>query len=381
MGLAAGYGCGPKALDVGEPFPHQSIWTAPPRPALPAQADTNDANAYEHIGVASLKYRPDTAAAAFYWVTQLDPWRADAYYARAVALQRTLWGPDKHASNLWMPRRQIRLNEFQVVDSLNHLAYDLDPYIHRRFDDLLGAPVGVFNCARIRDRVVAGLCFIQSGDFKRGAQQFSAALKKNPKEIALHYVRAHTYYQLGRYDSAAMDLGALADSLGRRQEKKLTVFYISRAKIYYAQGMAYTQLNDTASARTAFERALVEDLGFHMASVRLAGRAIADGDTTAALNHLAGAVAVSPSDAPLRLYYGILLSARKQHSEAREQLRAAIEVNPHFAQPYLHLGKELESTDPGSAVASYDTFLLRSARSDPSREWVEQRLRRLVGSP
>ena len=166
----------------------------------------------------------------------------------------------------------------------------------------------------------------------------------------------------------------LADSLEQRQEKKLTAFYVSRATIFYAQGMAYIQRDDTAAARVAYERALVEDLGFHMASIRLAGRALSTGDTTAALSHMAHAVAVSPTDAPLRMYYGIILSARKQSDEARDQFLKAIEINPDFAQPYLHLAQEIEGTDLGSAVASYETFLLRSAKSDSARTWVERRL-------
>jgi Tfp pilus assembly protein PilF len=186
---------------------------------------------------------------------------------------------------------------------------------------------------------------------------------------------------LNHFDSAATDLAVLADSLGQRQEKKLTGFYVSRANIYYAQGTAYIQRGDTAAARAAFEQALTEDLGFHMASVRLSGRALASGDTTTALSHLAHAVAVSPGDPALRLYYGIILSACKQSDDAREQFLKGIEMNPNFAQPYMHFAQEIEGTDLGSAIASYETFLLRSARNDASRAWVAQRLRRLVGPP
>jgi tetratricopeptide (TPR) repeat protein len=160
----------------------------------------------------------------------------------------------------------------------------------------------------------------------------------------------------------------------------LTAFYVSRATIYYAQGMAHTQRGDTAAARQSYERALVEDLGFHMASVRLAGRALSMADTAAALSHMVHAVGVSPSDAPLRYYYGLILDHNRQAREAEEQYRQAIEINPHFAPPYLHLGRLLEQHDLGSAVASYETFLQRSPLSDTTRTWVVRRLRDLVGS-
>jgi Tfp pilus assembly protein PilF len=370
--------CGPQAGRREEPFPVGSIWASPARPVLDPQADTNDANAYHAHGISKIWSHADTAAAAFYWATQLDPWRAEAYYARAVALMRSLWAP---AYGAWRPTRRLRENEVGVVDSLNRLAYDLNPYIDRRFDYLVGPPAHPLLCEYVRDPVGASVCFLRAGRYTASLQNLTAALTKDPKQIQLHYLRAHVYYRLGRFDSAAFELGVLADSLGQRQEKELTAFYISRATIYYAQGMAYTQRDDTAAARVAYERALVEDLSFHMASIRLAGRALSSRDTATALNHMAHAVAVSPTDAPLRMYYGIILSARKQSAEARDQFLKAIEINPHFAQPYLYLAQELEKTDLATAVASYDTFLLRSARSDSLRTWVEERLRKLLKTP
>ena len=374
---ACGGGTNPPA---GEPLPAHSLWVSPDRPRLPADADTNDPNAYYQRGAATIAFRPDTAAAAFYWTTQLDPWRADAHYARSVALMRTLWKPHRR-TRVWLPTRRLRANEIRVIDSLNRLAYELNPYTDRQFDHLLGPGVGFYVCDQARDAISAGLCFMTLGDFAKSVQKLGAALEKDPKHISLHYLRAQAYYQLGRYDSAAVELGVLADSLGKRQEKELTAFYVSRATIYYAQGMAYIQLDDTAAARAAYERSLVEDLGFHMASVRLAGRALTTADTAAALSHLAHAVGVSPANAPLRYYYGLVLDHDKQLKEAEAQYRQAIVINPYFAPPYLHLGRLLEPRDPGSSVASYDTFLLRSPRSDSTRAWVVQRLRRLVGSP
>jgi tetratricopeptide (TPR) repeat protein len=365
---------------AGEPFPEHSVWTTPPRPSLRSTADTNDANAYYYRGLGTIAMRPDTAAAAFYWVTQLDPWRADAYYARSVALLRTLWGPHRELE-MWLPKRRPKENEMRVIDSLNQIAYRLDPYIDRRFDRLVGPPVSPAMCNRVRDAISAGMCFMQFGNYGKSVERLGAALQKDPEQIYLHYLRAQAHFQIGQFDSAAAELGVLADSLGKRQEKEMSAFYVSRATIYYAQGMAYMQLADTTAARGAYERALVEDLSFHMASVRLAGRALSEGDTTAAIQHLAHAVTVSPADAALRYYYGLVLDHAKQYKEAEAQYRQAIDINPHYAPPYVQLGRLLEGSDLGSAVASYDTFLLRSPRKDTTRAWVKDRLKRLVGAP
>lgn len=376
LAVSVALACGRGTVETG-PFPAGSPWASPERPRLEQDADTNDPQAYADLGEAYIARWPDTAAAAFYWTTQLDPWRADAYYARSVALMRTVWEP-RRSRGAWMPTRRLHPREIAVIDSLNALAYDLDPFVERTFDHLVGAPVGRFICHRIMDRPAAGLCYLQSRAYQLAVQVLDTALRFDAKKIELHYLRALAYYRLHKPDSAAIALGVLADSLGRRQEKTLTAFYISRATIYYAQGMAYTQTGDTAAARDAYERALVEDLGFHMASVRLAGRTLAAGDTASALNHLTHAIGLSPNDAALRLYYGVILAASNRRTEAREQFEKAIEINPNYAQPYLHLGRELEGVDRARAFASYDAFLVRSPRNDPSRAWVEARAMRVL---
>src|SRR5688572_3214210 len=296
--------CGPRR-EISEALPAQSSWVAPPRPALPAEADTNDARAYFLFGTIMIGPRPDTAAAAFYWATQLDPWDADAYYARAVALLRTLMEP-LPGSSILAPKRRLTQPEAEVIDSLNRAAYELDPFIHRRFDHLVGPPLEFLFCEAMRDKRASGMCFLHKSEYANALRGFGEALKRTPKEIELHYLRAQMFFRLRHFDSAAFELRVLADSMEGRQTKK-AMLYISRAAIFYAQGMAYTQHRDTVKAREAFERALVEDLSFHMANVRLAAHAVATGDTTAALTHLAHAVNLRPADARLRVYYGITL--------------------------------------------------------------------------
>ncbi|MGK4301757.1 hypothetical protein, partial [Klebsiella pneumoniae] len=67
---------------------------APARPPISSQyggpADTaaarNSADAYMAYGLTKLGLEPDTAAAAFYWASRLDPWRAEPLYARSLAI-------------------------------------------------------------------------------------------------------------------------------------------------------------------------------------------------------------------------------------------------------------------------------------------------------
>jgi tetratricopeptide (TPR) repeat protein len=370
--------CGPPP-GVEEPFPAESPWSSPARPPLPAGTDTNDATAYYSFGTSAIYAKPDSAAAAFYWATRLDPWRADAYYARSVALLRSLMAPWR-GTEIWTPKRKPRANEMAVIDSLNRVAYDLNPFIDRRYDYLLGPPVIFFNCRRRLNLTAAGMCYLHKGDHAQAVRILGDALARKPGEIELHYVRAQTFFRLFQFDSAANELRILADSLEGRQTKKV-MMYVSRAGIFYAQGMAYTEHGDSARAREAYEQALVEDLSFHMASVRLSGHALATGDTTAALHHLAHAVTVRPTDVPLRLYYGLVLSYRKQRREAADQYLRAIEVNPYYAPPYLHLGRLLERSDLENAITAYHMYLGRATQGDSTRSWVEERLRVLGSTP
>lgn len=362
----------------GEPFPAESPWVSPARPTLPPEADTNDATAYYIFGTSTIFAKPDTAAAAFYWATRLDPWHAEAYYARSVALLRSLMAP-WHGTQIWTPTRRPRRNEMEVIDSLNRVAYDLDPFIERGFDHLLGPPAVLLNCQRLLNHRSAAMCHLSRGDYVPAAQNLGEALKRKPGDIDLHYYRAQTFFRLFQFDSAANELRVLADSLERRQTKKVMI-YVSRAAIFYAQGTAYAQHGDSAKARDAYERALIEDLSFHMASVRLSGHALATGDTTAALSHLAHAVTLRPTDAALRLYYGLVLAYRNQRREAADQYMRAIEANPYYAPPYLHLGRLLERTELENAITAYHMYLGRAARGDSTRTWVVERLRAL-GSP
>lgn len=363
---------------VEEPFPAESPWASPARPALPPEADTNDATAYYSFGASTIYAKPDTAAAAFYWATRLDPWRADAYYARSVALLRSLMAPWR-GTGIWTPKRRPHENEREVIDSLNRVAYDLNPFIDRRYDYLLGPPVILLNCKRILNLTSAGMCSLHKGDYVDAVRILAEALKRKPGEIELHYFRAQTFFRLFQFDSAANELRILADSLEGRQIRKV-MMYLSRAGIFYAQGMAYTQHGDSTKAREAYERALVEDLSFHMASVRLSGHALATGDTATALTHLAHAVALRPTDVALRLYYGVVLSYQRQRREAADQYLRAIEINPHYAPPYLYLGRLLERSDLENAITAYHMYLGRVTQADSTRTWVVERLRAL-GSP
>jgi hypothetical protein len=59
----------------------------------------------------------------------------------------------------------------------------------------------------------------------------------------------------------------------------------------------------------------------------------------------------------------------------------AMDLNPYYAPPYMHLGHLLERSDRENAITSYQIYLERAARSDTTRHWVAERLRTLQAAP
>ena len=81
----------------------------------------------------------------------------------------------------------------------------------------------------------------------------------------------------------------------------------------------------------------------------------------------ARAVAGSPNDAQLRNYRGIILHALGQSSEAREQLREAVRLDPGHAESMLNLAILLASATPPEikeAAEWYDKALAAGASRD-----------------
>ena len=92
----------------------------PPRPALIAGADTNDARAYYAHGLSKIERDPEEAGDAFYWAMRINPTFADAYYARRCALLLT----DRIRFQQYMEddRGTLRSDEIKRIDSLYYFS-------------------------------------------------------------------------------------------------------------------------------------------------------------------------------------------------------------------------------------------------------------------
>ena len=381
------------AVAAAAPLHAQRAGDVPRRPRLAAAADTNDARAYYRWGREQLERRPAEAAAAFYWAAQIDPGWADPLYGRHVAL---LMSDPRRLVRYWDGDRRTRTSpEVLAVDSLYFRALRIDPFVQRPFErelvrvlvmNLLGGDVPGADAALaafytetilsdmpplLRGRVLAG-----EGRLPQALQAYDEALRESRgrRSETRRYIRHERgrMFALAGNDSAALAELQQAIDMGVEEEREeLVRFYDSKAVLEHSRGMVLERAGRRDDAREAYARALLEDLSYHPAHVRMATLALAEGDTATAVQELALAAQAGADDPVARLLYAALLTRVNRMDEAQAELRAAAAAAPHWAEPWYVLGLARDWGAPGDPVEAYRGFLLRSRRDDPRRAQAE----------
>jgi len=369
---------------------------APRRPPLPNGADTNSVTAYSQYGVSQLHLDTRKAVAAFYWATRLDPSAAEQVYAYRSALLLD----NRHLLRglLTDDRGVQRLPEMRRIDSLMQRALMLNPFFHTWLDDVIiteyittgtrqelrqqgsqnsDAEVDYAVNTWLRDNESGWRPFI---DYARG--QFNEALAlwaeqahSRPRDAMPHARRARAMYLSGRLDSARAELTS-ALRLARASDAEVIRFsYESKAAWEFALGRIYEQQGQADSARAAYERALVEDLGYYPAHVQLGQLRLEARDTAAALRELRRAVEVKEDEYIPQLNYGVVLGQAGQMDSAEAHLARAAALEPWAAAPWLMLGAVQDARgDRAGAIRSFEGYLARAARNDMRRTAIQQRL-------
>jgi tetratricopeptide (TPR) repeat protein len=271
----------------------------PRRPRLAAQADTNDARAYFQQGQEWLERRPRDAADAFYWASQIQPGWADALYGRHVALLMS--EPRRLLGYMDGDRRTLRQPEVRRIDSLFLRATRIDPLLQPRFEremtrlwmrtalaSAYGAeqadmPLVAFYTEQVlrdlpplmRGRVLAG-----EGRLVQALAAYDQALRERGRRAAparmIRFERGRMF-ALARNDSMALvELRLAIDAVVEEEEgDDLVVFYESKALLEHGMGRVHESAGNPAAARAAYARALVEDLAYYPAHMRLGALALA----------------------------------------------------------------------------------------------------------
>jgi tetratricopeptide (TPR) repeat protein len=374
------------------------------RPRLAGDADTNSAAAYYYHGLDRLNADdPHQAVDAFYWASRLAPDWADPLYALRVAL--LLSQPERLVGLMEEERWAVESPAGRRVDSLRLRALLLDPFVYEdlerrvilgyvtervmvalrreyRTGDVEFVRREVENEARLYLRTpqaAAWRAWIAYSERRldEAARLYGEALKRTREPDVLSRLRvqrARAFYLGGHTDSALAELRQALQDLRRRDEDVVIRVYESKALLEHSLGVALERAGDRAAARDAYERALVEDLAFYPAHVRLSGLLAAAGDTARARAELETALDVAPDAAVVRMLLANHYHGGGDHRAALATLEPLLEREPYWAEAHLlralahdELGQRVE------AAAQYGMFLALSEARDDRRAAVERR--------
>jgi tetratricopeptide (TPR) repeat protein len=385
------------SLTVVAPLPlaAQKKGSVPKRPKLQFTTDTNDANAYYQLGQQSLERDPRLAADAFYWATRLNPNSADAFYGLRTA--RHLADPYRFKRYMEDDRKTLESSEVKQIDSLLTRALMLNPFLYRKFDQLMfrsyihhavntsspgterPSPAEVDYWLsqwlyRGGPESRAWMAY-NEGRFADALRNYAEAMKSTKRKARLRTERGRIFYVTGNVDSALAELRLAVEELRSKDNKELVKLYDSKAVLEHSIAKIHAARGENAAAREAYGRALEEDLAFYPAHVELANLAFQTGDTATGLSEMELAVQLKGDDPVLRLVFAYVLSAAKRYPDAEAHLVKAIEVEPYFPNPYNFLGQVYEAQrKPAAAIAQYEVFLQRAGLGHPMREEATRRL-------
>jgi type IV pilus assembly protein PilF len=132
---------------------------------------------------------------------------------------------------------------------------------------------------------------------------------------------------------------------------------------------------DFISAREDYQAAIVEDLSYGAAHLRLGLMALQQGDTTLALTELDRAVSVNDADFAALLTAGYAYAAVPQYAEAAKYLERAAALEPYAAPVQLLTAQVLEASgDHAGAMRLYRHFLAVAPVASAGRPQAERRL-------
>ena len=337
---------------------------APPRPPLAATADTNDWEAYYDAGVDWLNQRHQLSAeAAFYWASRLEPRRAEPLFARWAAA----WARDNRRFERYLeqdPDKPLP-PDMERIDSLRFRALRRNPLT---FQGLIIAAYQELPGRFSDDAWTHAMLAYGMADFHEALTFFGHALDRNPEKYGneVRYLRATTYVAMGQLDSAAAELSTLLANLRRHEAEHVTPIYESKSLLYFATGLLEASRHNPAAAQAGLESALVEDLSFYPAHIALGKFRIGQGDLPGALRELEQGAAAGANDPVARFEYGVALVRAQRAPDAASELRAAIALEPYFADCYFWLGSALlAQRDSTAALSAFQNYLAKASARAP----------------
>ena len=411
FGPLAGAGCGGSPSRAAAPVTpvagRPAAEPAPRRPALPKGADTCDPNAYYQFARTQLRRHPAVAAAAYYWMQRLSPDSPNAYYSERVAL---LLADGRMLRGYFDDdRRTLESPRVRRIDSLQVRALELDPFFPQYLEEELIVSYYTFvigneirsqtsSSAGPRDEQIeayvrnelndhadsstrAWLEYARGG-YREAADYWAQRLQRDSANSHLRAWRAKALFLAGAWDSARAELVTALAAAHRSDARQMKYVYDSKEMWEYEVGWIDELQKHDSAAREAYQRALLENLSFYPAHLRLALLALRQRDTTTAVAELQRTIEIKDDEFTARLLFGAVLAARHDAPGATEQLRGAAAAEPWVAYPHFVLANtRLDAGDRAGAAAEYRRFLDLAPSTDPNVAAARQRLSTLPPAP
>lgn len=364
---------------------------APPRPTLPAGADSSDPSVLLMYADRVLRSDAEQARRGYYWAARYDPLSADA----AMGLWNAVMLSSEKARIAFLEQKRDPAS--RAVDSLRQVAVLRDPFVpspqvleilrrevrdrnpHLTEKDLLGA----FDDAmeNSRNPFIRAVLAERSGRLPVALAAWAQAADLVKGDWTLRLNRARIFRALGDRDSAIAELQrAIKDRPGSEAQAKgrTVVLFVPLAMLYHALGILQAEGGADSLARQAFEQAIAEDASFWSAQVQLAVLARARGDTAAATAGLQLAVQTSPDEVLPLFELAVAQVVSGDAVGALKSLKRVEALEPWFAVPYLLQARVYEqSAFTEDAIAAYDAFIAR-ALLGPARDEAAARRRALA---
>lgn len=374
----------------------------PARPRLPEGADTNSALAYYQLGVqrlegivsgrSALRGRPTVrwvnrnpreAYAAFYWAARLEPLSARATFGQYVAL--LMMNDRLLAGYIERDARTLASAEVRRIDSLMRRTFALDPFVYSDLREIAWLRYVEYQSGSEQrlhelptnalDPEARGLVRYGRGDFRAALDEWRWALRRSPPPYWVHAYRARAFYHLNELDSARAASQLALDGARTADARHVPEAFESRETWEYSLGWVLARQGNLVAAGEAYQRALVENLGFHPAHLRLAMIALGAGDTLMALTELARGLAITEDDYPLQLTLGELLLSAGRPDSALIHLRQAARLEPYAPAPVLAQARAHEAAGrPAAAADAYERFLALARGDEPRVAGIRTRV-------
>ena len=331
----------------------------PPRLRLSKSADINDWEAYFDYALTLFPRRANAADTALYWASRLDPSRSEPLFGRFVAF----WLQDIGRFERYLAGRTMRRDSAAVLaaESLAIRAVHRSPFTPRTlmmhaFDQLPGRWG--------QDPITQAMIAYGRLDFERAAKLLRQAIARNPeRNVQWRLYRATVLVGARQYDSALVEMNAMAATLRARAEQTSSPWYESLEMVDYGIGMLELVLGRPADARVSFQRALQENFAFAPAHLMLGEIALAGVDRPRTIREFTDAANIAPYDGWIQYRLGAALTRLGRGAEAVAILHRAIELEPFFADAYLSLGDaERARGDTTAALTAYEAYLQRAPR-------------------